>query len=718
VNKLDKYTYNIKAEKIQKLVDRGDYETAARVCDTIDWSQIRSVRMLATVAVAYEKVKNYDAAIDILLMAYEEAPVGRRILYKLTVLAIAAGNHKEAEEFYKSYLKEAPQDNARFLLRYLLADVKGESLDKKIAILEAYKRQEFEEEWAYQLAELYHKANMRRQCVSLCDEIILWFGVGSYVDKAMELKEFYEPLSAEQRHKRDQKALYEENLKKIAAESEAKAAAISKPKRTVLKAEVKEQEVRMAEEYKDELPKVEISDETDGLYVRDFDESAFVGEEIEEEYHDGSEQMGETREVVPQRMEETRIFQAVRRNTVPVPEAGGNPFAEQEEEAAVGSLTEELPPIVFTETDNTAPEEADEDLPEGGEETLPDGAEAIEPKPEDNILEESFAEPSAEEEYMAEQLKFVWEDSEAEVFEEVAMEPEPEPEPEVKPEHEFLFVGAPSSAEGINMAVDALRKAYDVWGGEISQVAKISGSKLNQRGLIRSLPNLQGKDLIIDGANALSDEILDEIEQVRKEIDPEKYFVLLDRPVEIYRLKERLGQSPAGSEAKNLSDDFWNTDPEEAEPQDIPEQIPDEEALPQIQFQEQPEPPTLKKETKKEAKPEQMPVVSKPVPEPEKAGAPTWTEEEEDRELSEEEFAAHVKFFAAELECVIDELGMLAVYKEMEAIKEEGDPLTKSEAEELIEDAADAAERFSFAKLFRSGYDSEGRLILKEKHFR
>ena len=133
---MDKNVYNMKAEKIQKQARRGDYETAAKICDTIDWNQVRSVRMLTLVSSVYEHVKEYDRAIDILLMAYEEAPVGKRFLYKLTELAIAAGSIHEAEEYYKSYIKDAGDDASRYLLRYQLAEAKGEPLDKRIAILE------------------------------------------------------------------------------------------------------------------------------------------------------------------------------------------------------------------------------------------------------------------------------------------------------------------------------------------------------------------------------------------------------------------------------------------------------------------------------------------------------------------------------------------------------------------------------------------------------
>ena len=180
---MDKYTYSLKAEKIQKLVRQEDYLEAARIADTVDWKQEHNVRLLSAVSEAYEKIGEYDKAIDVLLTAYERPSLGKCHIYKLTELALAAGHVEDAEAFYRRYLEEAPEENNRYILRYKIAEAKGESLDKRIAILETYKKYEFEEEWACRLAELYNEAGMEKQCVALCDEIILWFGVGSYVDK-------------------------------------------------------------------------------------------------------------------------------------------------------------------------------------------------------------------------------------------------------------------------------------------------------------------------------------------------------------------------------------------------------------------------------------------------------------------------------------------------------------------------------------------------------
>ena len=226
---MDKYTYNIKAEKIQKLVKKGEYEAAVKIAETVDWEEVHSVRLLTITAAAYERIRDYKGAIELLQMAYDESAVGKRILYKLTGLAIADRDAELAQRYYEMYLQEAPDENGRYLLRYLLAELKGESLDKRIAILETYRKYEFEEEWAVRLAELYDEAGMGDACVKLCDEIILWFGVGEYVDEALKLKGKYAPLSAEQQDKIDNREFYEQRYQEVAAEYREKDEAPEEP---------------------------------------------------------------------------------------------------------------------------------------------------------------------------------------------------------------------------------------------------------------------------------------------------------------------------------------------------------------------------------------------------------------------------------------------------------------------------------------------------------
>ncbi|MFQ9511345.1 MAG: tetratricopeptide repeat protein, partial [Lachnospiraceae bacterium] len=198
---MDKYEYRLKTEHIKKLVAKKDIVTAMKICDTIDWNRVKDVKMLTTVSEVYETNGRYEEAIDALLQAYEYAPIGRRIVYRLTELALDCGNYKDAESYYQEFVQLAPNDLSGIILKYKLAKAKGVPTLELIKILEEYKEQDFDEKWAYELAELYHKAGDGDACVKLCNEIILWFSLGKYVEKAMKLKSLYVPLTESQKEK-------------------------------------------------------------------------------------------------------------------------------------------------------------------------------------------------------------------------------------------------------------------------------------------------------------------------------------------------------------------------------------------------------------------------------------------------------------------------------------------------------------------------------------
>ena len=191
---MDKYEFNIKVEQIKKMVSRGDYETAMKIADTIDWHRVRNASLLSMIAEIYEKNKEYQEAKDILLLAFERAPIGKRLLYKLTDLALKEGNVAEAEAYYREFCDLAQDDSRQYLLRYLILKAKKAPLDQLIRALETYTAVEVDEKWLYELAELYHKGGMGDQCVRTCDKIMLLFGLGKYVEMAMYLKLEYEPI--------------------------------------------------------------------------------------------------------------------------------------------------------------------------------------------------------------------------------------------------------------------------------------------------------------------------------------------------------------------------------------------------------------------------------------------------------------------------------------------------------------------------------------------
>ena len=198
---MDKYEYRLKAEQIDKLVKKKDYVTAAKIADTIDWRRVRNLNMLYVVSEIYEKTDRYGECMEILDIAYDRAPVGRMLLYRMTEVCTKMHNFEEAISLYREFVKVAPHDQSRYILKYQIYRERGSSLEDQIKILNEYKSHEYQEKWAYELAERYDEAGLSRECVRECDELILWFSEGEYVSKALKLKQKYEPLTREQQQK-------------------------------------------------------------------------------------------------------------------------------------------------------------------------------------------------------------------------------------------------------------------------------------------------------------------------------------------------------------------------------------------------------------------------------------------------------------------------------------------------------------------------------------
>lgn len=202
---MDKYEYKIKSEQIIKMIKQKDYSTAEKIADTIDWNRVRSVDMLTTIGELYDEVGRLEDAKEILLLAYKRAPIGRRLSFRLTQVCTKANEISEAEEFYSEFVRLAPKDSSRYVLLYEINKKKNAPLHTLISILEEYRGYDFDEKWAYELACLYHEAEMIKECIDECDEIILWFSEGEYVVKAMELKMIYMPLTVVQQEKYDRR---------------------------------------------------------------------------------------------------------------------------------------------------------------------------------------------------------------------------------------------------------------------------------------------------------------------------------------------------------------------------------------------------------------------------------------------------------------------------------------------------------------------------------
>ncbi len=222
---MDKYEYKVRADEIKALISEGEFAEAVKIADTIDWRRVKSVMMLCTISDLYKINRRYQESKDILLLAYEKHPNGRLIVYSLCELSIKMEEYVQAIEYYKEFVQIAPRDTGRYILQYRLYEAQDVSLEERIAVLEEFKKRDYREKWAYELAYLYHRIGLTTKCVEECDEMFLWFGEGKYVLKALELKALHVPLSAEQQLRYDTWiALRDAEIEEERAEAEEQAA--------------------------------------------------------------------------------------------------------------------------------------------------------------------------------------------------------------------------------------------------------------------------------------------------------------------------------------------------------------------------------------------------------------------------------------------------------------------------------------------------------------
>ena len=211
---MDKYEYKLKTEQMLELMEDGAYRKAAEIADSIDWKRVRNAAMLTNVSDIYEKNKEYQKSYDVLNLAYRRAEGSRKIISRLCTLALKTGNVDEAIDYYDDFTQIAPKDPNQYILRYQILRAQRAPIEQQIEALEEYKKSEYIEEWAYELAKLYQEAGMTAECLEECDDLILWFSEGQYVYKAMELKMQYKPLTPSQQEK------YDRRYEKLSAETE------------------------------------------------------------------------------------------------------------------------------------------------------------------------------------------------------------------------------------------------------------------------------------------------------------------------------------------------------------------------------------------------------------------------------------------------------------------------------------------------------------------
>ena len=670
---MDKYEFSIKVEQIRKLVNKGDYETAMKIADTIDWRKVRNANLLSMVAQVYEKNDEYQEAKDILLLAFERAPIGKRLLYKLTDLALKEGNTDEAEAYYREFCDLAADDSRQYLLRYKILKVKDAPIEQLIHSLESYTAEELDEKWLYELAELYHMAGDSDHCIKTCDKIMLMFGLGKYVDKAMELKIQYAPLTSYQMDLVENREKYEAKLRAVEqAFSEETESAEEFSGNSTAEDEPEEQETESVKTEEAESASDDIASE-DGM-----DEITDEAEESEEE------------KPVKIVMDDEPITPVI------TPAAVYTDVYEKENLEA--TVTEaEVEECLAKEMSRLAEEsQMVSDIDKSKTKVLP-----VIKRTEK--AEESVPEP-------------VPVQGETVPVEEVLEDQEEEELPKMA---NHLMIEARTPEKGLAMAVQTLKQIQAETGVK-NPVAKITGSKLNKKGILASADKLVGKDLVIEEAGDLSPAMLKELDQLMKQDTSGMRIILIDNPKQMGMLHAQNPSLASRFECIGSGESVIEKEPAQKSVKAAPEETlvetsdvkaveaVDDRPIRHIK-------PVLDQVTRT---PSEADCFAEEYRETDESGG-EYTDEEEEMDI--DAFAQYACEYAAEIDCSITGKSMLALYERIEIMEEDGIPLTKASAEGLIEEAADRAEKPSLGRrikgLFSSKYDKEGLLILKEEHF-
>ena len=659
---MDKYEYQLKTEHIRQVAARKEYGEAAKLCDTIDWTKIRDVKMLTLAADVYTAVGEYEKAIDILQQAYEYAAMGRRIVYRLTELALKADSYDDAKNYFEEFCRIAPNDQGRYILLYKMARYQKATLDEKIKILEAYKREDFDEKWAYELAVLYAMNNEKDKCIQLCDDIILWFGLGKYVEKALSLKSQFAPLTPAQKEKvqkfadkkaqeeneKLQKKQEEQEKKESQAELAKKAAAqekISKwqeeqekayqAEQEAAKKEAKaredeqkallEREEKLRKQREEELEAVErlkkeqrLEHARQSVVTSDMNEIMAViqrakQEDAQNELQDElAKQVQQVQQLagekdlelvseIPSDVEEKEKLQVSEDISYMQDEISEDETTESE--VLDYETSENETSDVETANTETSEKTSDsentdeavwfeaykpEEEPQISEWAAP-VAETVEVEPEEEVQEEPEKEPEEEEPQEVVQEELEKEPEEAgpqeEIQEEIQEEPEeeePQEEFEEEPEEEdaqeeseeepeeeepqeesaesrqpdmtansglpivnpedmsrvwHFAIQAMPDEDDIELALEYLEELAERSSRAVPRsVVKITGQKLNQKGLVKSIDKLLGKTILIEDAADMNERVINEFCKIIDPTDRSLLVVFIDTPASIRHL--------------------------------------------------------------------------------------------------------------------------------------------------------------------------------------
>lgn len=700
---MDKYEFSIKAEQIKKLSSQGDYKTAMQIADTIDWNRVRNANLLSSIADIYEYNGEYEEAKDILLMAFERAPVGKRFLYKLSELSLRSGSIEEAIEFYKEFLDVSPEDPRKYLLRYKILKAKGAMASQLVGPLEQFTETELDEKWLYELAKLYGEAGREEDCIALCDKMILLFGMGKYVDKAQDLKLQYRPFEEDTRRapRKESFALPEEEPAFEEKKSSGRGVYEDKPS-------VRE----VPKEASEALASKEVS-----------------REEIQREKEKQAESNALSRsEEKPEQEKESET----------------DAFSKEETVGASDQTSDNMSPEDSKEASKKYSEDSSEEKAEGKEaaqEETPAATDKDESIPtyhmiiEADTLEEGFKIAVEEIKYFHQEynLAFKVAKTNADKLNEKGFAPFAEKlkerdliiEEAGKLKYSVVdeierYIQNPKDASSI-ILVDV----YD----HFDRMAEDRPRFIDYFDIVSNKEepeeeednDLEDVDL---EASVEEPEKEEPEETVEEEYVPHKPSIF-DRPARPYtevleeeaRKEEAKEKQEAPSAIREEADsrDFEDAEPEDEyyddENEDYDEEIEEEavEDAPPVR-EERREAPIREQE-------EDLSAISDAL----EKHSPLGQKEKKNAGMSIDEFAEYAISYADSIDCAITEKGITALYERIQLMEEDGIILNKQSAEDLVEEAADQAEKPSLGKklssFLRPKYNKDDKLILREEHF-
>lgn len=743
---MDKYEFNIKVEQIKKLVNKGDFETAMKIADTIDWRRVRSTSLLTMISQIYEKNAEYQDAKDILLLAYERAPLGKGLLYKLTDLALRENNIQEAEAYYREFCELSGDDPRQYLLRFLILEAKDAPLEQQINSLERYCQEELDEKWLYHLAELYHQANQADDCVRICDKIMLMFGLGKYVDKAMELKLQYAPLTKYQMDLVENREKYEEKLR--AVEEEYKNGTYRKPEPEGEYLDTDEPEAELDDEPENEPEGQSEQAEPEEKAGKPKAETKPADEKVEKTALD---------EDVVASLHEAQAEEALAKEVSKI-----KPY-DEEEGASEGETR------VFRNLRDLEPAEAEEKSEEAPIHEFEEEEETIvedwDFEPEEEIKESNHLMIEAEDPAAGLAMAL---DSLKKIHRELGTK-----HPVAKISGANLsHRGIASVAErlaGKDLVVEHAADLDDLTVEELEElmtqdetgmVVVLIDTQARLEQMHRAYPALAERFQYIgcenqkDDAAKLAQAREEELKrqqaqqeaeaarkrqaereaEIRRQAEKEAEEKRRQQEAAARREEEERAKAEAqalaakeAEEARKAEEDRRLAErqreelrrQEEARRDDEPEYEDEEDHYEKDEYEPEDDyardgyRDDYKDDYKDSYKDEREDDEYSNYPEDESEEKPS----KKSGDMDVEEFVQYACKYASEIDCSISGKSMLALYERAEMMEEDGEPLTKTSAEDLIEEAADKAEKKSFSGLFSSKYDKDGLLILKEKHF-